>query len=125
MRLAHIICERASRSEPSRTTAGSASAASRVASSPTAFPIGVRASTTTAAIACASASMPECAVGAVRRLLAETGFPTLRSIGVSEADLDELADAALADYFISVAPEPWTKQDVIAAYRAALDLDAR
>ena len=65
------------------------------------------------------------AVGAVRRLLAETGFPTLRSIGVSEADLDELADAALADYFISVAPEPWTKQDVIAAYRAALDLDAR
>jgi len=65
------------------------------------------------------------AVGAIRRLLAETGFPTLRSIGVTEADLDELADAALADYFISVAPEPWTKQDVIAAYRAALTLESR
>ena len=65
------------------------------------------------------------AVAAVRRLLAETGFPTLGSIGVTEADLDELADAALADYFISVAPEPWTKQDVIAAYRAALTLESR
>jgi alcohol dehydrogenase len=65
------------------------------------------------------------AVRAVLRLLAETGFPTLRSIGVTEADLDGLADAALADYFISVAPEPWTKQDVIAAYRAALMLESR
>jgi alcohol dehydrogenase len=65
------------------------------------------------------------AVVAVRRLLAETGFPTLRSIGVSEADLDELADAALADYFISVAPEPWTKQDAVVADAAALALDSR
>ena len=65
------------------------------------------------------------AVRAVRRILADTGFPTLRSVGVTEADLDGLADAALGDYFISVAPEPWTKEDVIAAYEAALAIDDR
>ncbi|MCI0635563.1 MAG: iron-containing alcohol dehydrogenase, partial [Actinobacteria bacterium] len=65
------------------------------------------------------------AVRAVRRILAELGFPTLGSIGVSEADLDSLADAALADYFISVAPRPWTKGDVVACYRAALAIESR
>ena len=62
------------------------------------------------------------AVTAVRRLLAEIGFPTLPSVGLEEDDLDALADAALADYFISVAPEPWTKDEVVEAYRAGLAL---
>jgi alcohol dehydrogenase len=65
------------------------------------------------------------AVAAVRRLLAETEFPTLASVGVTEDDLSDLADAALADYFISVAPEPWTKDDVVTAYRVALAIDPR
>lgn len=65
------------------------------------------------------------AVRGVRRILAEIGFPTLGSLGVGEADLDELAELALADYFISVSPEPWTKQDVIDCYRAALAVERR
>jgi choline dehydrogenase len=65
------------------------------------------------------------AVRAVRRILAEIDFPTLRSVGVTEADLDELADAALEDYFISVAPQPWVKADVVACYRAALAVEER
>ena len=57
------------------------------------------------------------AVRAVRRMLAELDFETLQSVGVTEADLDGLAENALADYFISVAPDPWSKDEVIAAYR--------
>ncbi len=65
------------------------------------------------------------AVRGVQRILAEIGFPTLRSVGVSEDDLDALADAALEDYFISVAPAPWTKDDVVACLRAALAVERR
>jgi alcohol dehydrogenase len=65
------------------------------------------------------------AVAAIRRLLAELEFPTLGSVGVTEDDLGDLADAALRDYFISVAPEPWTKDDVVVAYREALSLITR
>jgi choline dehydrogenase len=64
-------------------------------------------------------------VRAVRRILAEVGFPTLASVGVAEEDLDGLAAAALEDYFITVAPEPWTKDDVVACYRSALAVEAR
>jgi choline dehydrogenase len=65
------------------------------------------------------------AVRGVQRILREIGFPTLRSLGVGEDDLDELAELALADYFISVAPAPWSKQDVIDCYRAALAIERR
>jgi len=65
------------------------------------------------------------AVRAVRRLLAEIDFPTLRGVGVSEDDLESLAEAALEDFFISLAPAPWTKDDVVACYRAALELESR
>jgi alcohol dehydrogenase len=65
------------------------------------------------------------AVAAVRRLLAEIDFPTLGSIGVAEDDLDALADAALADYFISVAPVSWSKADVVAAYASGLAVTSR
>ena len=64
IRLAHAICWRASRFEPSAQTAGSASAAMRTASSPMPLPIGVRAVTATPAMACASASTPASRVGA-------------------------------------------------------------
>jgi choline dehydrogenase len=62
------------------------------------------------------------AVRAVRRLLAELEFETLAAVGVREEQLDRLADGALADYFISVAPAPWSHQEVVAALRAGLAL---
>jgi alcohol dehydrogenase len=65
------------------------------------------------------------AVRAVRRILAEIGFPTLGSAGVSESDVDALADAALEDYFITLAPSPWSKQDVVHCFRSALSVERR
>lgn len=65
------------------------------------------------------------AVRGVRRILAEIAFPTLTSVGVSEADLGALANDALKDYFITVAPEPWSRDDVLAAYRAGLAIATR
>jgi choline dehydrogenase len=64
------------------------------------------------------------AVRAVRRILADLGFPTLAAVGVAESDLDGLTEAALADYFISVAPAPWSPAEVRAAYAQGLRLGA-
>jgi choline dehydrogenase len=64
------------------------------------------------------------AVRAVRRILAELDFPTLAAVGVGEADLDALTEGALADYFISVAPAPWSPAEVRAAYAQGLRLGA-
>ena len=65
------------------------------------------------------------AVRAVRRVLAEVDFPVLGSLGFVEADLDHLADLALADYFITMSPAPWTKAEVVAAFASALHTEAR
>jgi alcohol dehydrogenase len=65
------------------------------------------------------------AVRAVRRILAELDFPVLGSLGFVEADLDHLADLALEDYFITMAPEPWSKPEVVAAFSSALHLTSR
>ena len=62
------------------------------------------------------------AVRAVRRILAELEFETLGSVGLGEDHLDELAENALADYFISVAPSPWSHDEVVAALQAGLAL---
>lgn len=62
------------------------------------------------------------AVRAVRRLLAELNFETMAAVGVREPHLDQLADQALDDYFISVAPSPWSHDEVVAALRAGLAL---
>ncbi len=64
------------------------------------------------------------AVRAVRRLLAEVGFPTLREVGAGEADIEALTDACLAGW-IPVEPGPWSQDDVRAAYRAALAIESR
>jgi alcohol dehydrogenase len=64
------------------------------------------------------------AVRVVRRILAELEFETLESVGVQDEHLDGLADAALEDYFISVAPAPWSHDEVVAALRAGLELGA-
>jgi alcohol dehydrogenase len=65
------------------------------------------------------------AVAAARALLREIGFPTLRSTGVQEEDLPALAEAAMDDYFITVAPHRWTADDVLRCYRAAWAIEER
>jgi alcohol dehydrogenase len=65
------------------------------------------------------------AVRAVRRILREVDFPVLSSIGVTEDQLEGLAANAMKDYFISVAPNPWTQADVVRCYREALAITAR
>ena len=64
-------------------------------------------------------------MGAVRRILAELEFPTAAAAGVSAADLDGPTEAALEDYFISVAPAPWSAAEVRAAYEQGLALGDR
>lgn len=65
------------------------------------------------------------AVRAARALLKDIGFPTLRSTGVLEEDLPALAEAAMQDYFITVAPHAWTVDDVLRCYRAAWAIEER
>jgi alcohol dehydrogenase len=57
-------------------------------------------------------------------MLSDLEFPTLQAVGVGEADLDGLTEGALADYFISVAPAPWSPAEVRAAYEQGLRLGA-
>ena len=59
------------------------------------------------------------------RILSELEFDTLEAVGVRDEHLDELTEKALADYFISVAPEPWSADEVRAAYAQGLALGAR
>jgi alcohol dehydrogenase len=65
------------------------------------------------------------AVGAVRKILADLQFPVLSSIGVTGDDLDLLTDNTMNDYFITQAPRPWTRDEVFAAFTAALKLEGR
>ena len=64
-------------------------------------------------------------VNAVRKILAELQFPVLSSLGFVEGDIDELADIALKDFFITQAPKPWSKQEVVDAFMSALKLESR
>ena len=65
------------------------------------------------------------AVRAMRRVLADLNFPVLSSLGITADDIDHLADLAIADFFITQAPVPWTKQEVVDAFNAALALTSR
>jgi len=65
------------------------------------------------------------AVRAVRSILAALDFPVLGSLGFVQADLDELADLALADYFITMSPAPWSKDEVVGAFSSALAVSSR
>lgn len=64
-------------------------------------------------------------VKAVRQILADLQFPVLRDIGVTEDELDLLTDLALQDFFITMAPVPWTREEVYGAFRSAYDLESR
>ena len=61
----------------------------------------------------------------MRQILAELNFPVLSSLGFTSGDLDELADIALKDFFITQAPKPWSKEEVVEAFSSALALTAR
>jgi alcohol dehydrogenase len=65
------------------------------------------------------------AVNAVRRILADLNFPVLSSLGFVESDIENLADIALEDYFITQAPSPWSKAEVVEAFMSALHLERR
>lgn len=67
------------------------------------------------------------AVRAVRRVLADVGFPTLGEVGVTEADLPALVASATGEqsYNLDVDCHDWTPAEVEQAYRAALSLGAR
>jgi len=65
------------------------------------------------------------AVRAVRRLLAEIGFPTCAEAGVAATDVDALVELARDDYCLTVSPHIWTPADIRRAYADALALDAR
>jgi alcohol dehydrogenase len=64
-------------------------------------------------------------VKAVAKILKDLDFPLLSSLGFVEADIDNLADLALKDFFITQAPTPWSKEEVVTAYKSALALTAR
>jgi len=63
----------------------------------------------------------------VRRVLAATGFPTLREAGVTEDDLPALVESATREqsYNLELDCHEWTASDVEQAFRAALALEAR
>mgnify|MGYP002127658418 CR=1 FL=1 len=65
------------------------------------------------------------AVAAVRTILQELGFPVLRDIGVTADELDLLTSLACADYFITQAPAPWDRGEVLAAFQSAYALESR
>ena len=65
------------------------------------------------------------AVRGIRRILAEIDFPLLGAFDVDDSDVDDLAEAALADFFITLAPWTWTAQDAADVYRQALSLTSR
>jgi len=65
------------------------------------------------------------AIGAIEQILKDLNFPVLRDISVTEQELEPLTDLALADYFITQSPAPWSRQEVLDAFTAAYAITAR
>lgn len=65
------------------------------------------------------------AVKAIRQILKDLDFPVLRDVGVVQDELETLTDLALADFFITQAPAPWSRGEVLNAFRQAYELQAR
>ena len=64
-------------------------------------------------------------VNKVRQILKELNFPVLSSLGFEAKDIDKLADIALKDFFMTQAPTPWSKAEVVEAFKSALALTSR
>jgi alcohol dehydrogenase len=60
-------------------------------------------------------------IAAIHRLLKELHFPILPILALSHDDLETLTDAAMSDYFLTMSPHPWAREEVGAAFGAALD----
>jgi alcohol dehydrogenase len=65
------------------------------------------------------------AVRGIQDILADLEFPVMRDVGVAEEHIDDLAQRALADFFITQAPAPWTADEVRAVFASALALESR
>jgi alcohol dehydrogenase class IV len=65
------------------------------------------------------------AVRAVRSLLRELDIPALSSLDLSDADLDDLTERTMGDFFITQSPEPWSAGEVRSAFAEALGVDRR
>ena len=67
------------------------------------------------------------AVRAVRHVLAQVAFPTLREAGVEDAAVAELVERTFGEqsYNLEVDCHAWTTTEVEQAFRAALSLEAR
>ena len=65
------------------------------------------------------------AVRAVRRLLADAGFPTCAEAGVGPREVEALVPAAVDDYCLAVDGHDWTEAEVRGAFAAAVALSAR
>src|SRR6185312_8410935 len=65
------------------------------------------------------------AVRAVRRLLADAGFPTCAEAGVGAGQIGALVPAAVEDYCLAVDGHDWSEAEVRGAFEAAVALSAR
>jgi alcohol dehydrogenase len=65
------------------------------------------------------------AVRGIEQILVDLEFPVMRDVGVTEAHVDDLTERALADFFITQSPVPWTAAEVRAVFRSALALESR
>ncbi|MDX6378089.1 MAG: choline dehydrogenase [Gaiellaceae bacterium] len=64
-------------------------------------------------------------IRAVRRVLADAGFPVPAGIGVGDERMDELVAISLDDYCLTTNPVPWGAAEVEDAFRRALAVTAR
>ena len=65
------------------------------------------------------------AVAAIRTILAQLDFPVLSSIGVTDEHIDRLTELAMADYFITQSPKPWSAAETREAFESALAITER
>jgi choline dehydrogenase len=65
------------------------------------------------------------AVRGIERILADLEFPVMRDVGVFDEHLDELAKRAMADFFITRSPVPWSAEEVRAVLASALAREDR
>jgi len=65
------------------------------------------------------------AVLGIRAILAALEFPLMRDIGVGPEHVEDLVDRAMADFFITQSPVPWTREEVEHAFESALAIDQR
>jgi alcohol dehydrogenase len=64
-------------------------------------------------------------IRAVRRILADVGFPVSSGIGIGDERMTDLVAISLDDYCLTTNPVPWGAAEVEDAFRRALAVAAR